>query len=262
MSKSFTPKVGAKKTRTTHRKSTSKVSAKKAHPTHRKPTSQVAAEKASNTHRKETPKVATETVRGTHRKVAAKFQELRARKVAAKFQEVRAPKKPHAMPAFAEGSLNEFRATAVPYPMPASAKGRVDHQIEQLHTQVPASMRALAEMNVAQTRALYQRSVNAFEAVFESWEDCLDAAEQGAVAFKRKIMDIAERNISTGFDLATRLARAKNPVEAIELQAAYWRKQFGELRMQAEEVRTLLERVTDSVAEPIKAQVTQDRMPR
>jgi len=250
MSKSFTPKVGAKKTRTTHRKSTSKVSAKKAHPTHRKPTSQVAAENASNTHRKETPKVATETVRGTHRKVAAKFQEFRA------------PQKPHAMPAFAEGGLNEFRATAVPYPMPASAKGRVDHQIEELHTQVPASMRALAEMNVAQTRALYQRSANAFEAVFESWEDCLDAAGQGAVAFNRKIMDIAERNISTGFDLATRLARAKNPVEAIELQAAYWRKQFGELRMQAEEVRTLLERVTDSVAEPIKAQVTLDRMPR
>ena len=250
MSKSFTPKVGAKKTRTTHRKSTSKVSAKKAHPTHRKPTSQVAAEKASNTHRKETPKVATETVRGTHRKVAAKFQEFRS------------PQKPHAMPAFAEGSLNEFRATAVPYPMPASAKGRVDHQIEELPTQVPASMRALAEMNVAQTHALYQRSANAFEAVFESWEDCLDAAGQGAVAFNRKIMDIAERNISTGFDLATRLARAKNPVEAIEMQAAYWRKQFGELRMQAEEVRTLLERVTDSVAEPIKAQVTLDRMPR
>lgn len=252
MSKSFTPKVGAKKTRTTHRKSTSKVSAKKAHPTHRKPTSQVAAEKASNTHRKETSKVATETVRGTHRKVAAKFQEFRARKVAAKFRF--APQKPDAMPAFAEGGIKEF--------LPASAKGRVDHQIEELHTQVPASMRALAEMNVAQTRALYQRSANAFEAVFESWEDCLDAAGQGAVAFNRKIMDIAERNISTGFDLATRLARAKNPVEAIELQAAYWRKQFGELRMQAEEVRTLLERVTDSVAEPIKAQVTQDRMPR
>src|SRR6476469_4241564 len=106
MSKSFTPKVGAKKTRTTHRKSTAKVSAKKAHPTHRKPTSQVAAEKASNTHRKETPKVATETVRGTHHKVAAKFQKF------------------HAIPAFAEG-LNEFRATAVPYPMPTSAKGRV-----------------------------------------------------------------------------------------------------------------------------------------
>ena len=252
MSKSFTPKVGAKKTRTTHRKSSSKVSAKKAHPTHRKPISQVAAEKASNTHHKETPKVTTETVRGTHRRVAAKFQGFRARKVAAKFQEFRASQ--NAMPAFAEGGLNEFRATAAPYPMPASAKGRVDHQIEELPTQVPASMRALAEMNVAQTRELYQRSANAIEAVFESWEDCFDAAGQGAVAFNRKILDIMERNISTGFDLATRLARAKNPFEAIELQAAYWRKQFGELRMQAEEVRTLLERVTDSVAEPIKAQ--------
>jgi hypothetical protein len=224
MSKSFTPKVGAKKTRTKHRNPTSKVRAKKAHPTH------VAAEKTNNTHRKETPKVATETVRGTHRKVAAKFQ--------------------------------EFRATAVPYPTPESAKGWGDHQIEDLHTQVPASMRALAEMNVAQTRALYQRSANAFDAAFESWEDCLDAAGQGAVALNRKIMDIAERSISTGFDLATRLARAKNPFEAIEMQAAYWRKQFGELRMQAEEMRTLLEMVTDSVAEPIKAQVTLDRMPR
>jgi hypothetical protein len=225
MSKSFTPKVGAKKTCTKHRNPTSKDRAKKAHPTH------VAAEKTSNTRRKETPKVATETVRGgTHRKVAAKFQ--------------------------------EFRATAVPYPPPESAKGWGDHQIEDLHTQVPASMRALAEINVAQTRALYQRSANAFDAAFESWEDCLDAAGQGAVALNRKIRDIAERNISTGFDLATRLARAKNPIEALELQAAYWRKQFGELMIQADEVRTLLERVTDSVAEPIKAQVTLDRMPR
>jgi len=251
MSKSFTPKVGAKKTPTAHRKSTSEVSAKKAHPTHRKPTSQVAAEKVSNAHRKETPKVATETVGGTHHKVAPKFQEFRARKVAAKF---RAPQNPDAMPAFAEGGIKEF--------LPASAKGRVDHQIEDMHTQVPASMRALAEMSVAQTRAVYQRSANAFDAAFESWEDCLDAAGQGAMALNRKIMDIAERNISTGFDLATRLTKVKNPVEAIELQAAYWRQQFGELRMQAEEVRALLERVTDRVAEPIKAQVTLDRMPR
>ena len=107
MSKSFTPKVGAKKTRTTHRTSASKVSAKKAQATHRKPISQIAAEKASNTHRKEISKVATETVRGTHRNVAAKFQEFRARKVAAKF---RAPQNPDAMPAFAEGGIKEFLA--------------------------------------------------------------------------------------------------------------------------------------------------------
>ena len=60
-------------------------------------------------------------------------------------------------------------------------------------------------------------------------KDALDAAGQGVVALNRKIMDTAERNISTGFDLAARLASAKNLVEAIQMQAAYWRKQSGEL---------------------------------
>jgi hypothetical protein len=234
MSRSSASKAAAKKTRTTHR---SRVGAKKAH------TSQVAAEKTSNTHRKEAPKVAAETVRDTHRKVEAKFQEFRAQQG------------PDVTPAVVERSvipLNEFRATAVPYSMPASAKGSFDRQIEDLQTQVPASMRALAEMYVAQMRALYQRSASAFEATFESWEDALDAAGQGAVALNRKVMDIAQRNISTGFDFATRLAGARNLADVMEMQAVYWHKQFGELRMQAEEVRTLLEKVTDSAAEPFK----------
>src|SRR5262249_61197944 len=101
---------------------------------------------------------------------------------------------------------------------------------------------------MAQTTALYQRSANRFGAAFESWGDALDAAGQGVVALNRKIMDIAERNISTGFDLAARLASAKNLGEAIQLQAAYWRKQSDGLRMQLEEVRALLEKVTDRVA--------------
>ena len=63
-----------------------------------------------------------------------------------------------------------------------------------------------------------------------------DSAGQRVVALNRKM----ERSISTGFDLATRLASAKNLVEAIQLQAAYWRKQSDELRMQLEEVTTEL----------------------
>jgi hypothetical protein len=232
MSKSSTPKAAAKKPR--KRKFTSKVGANKPRTTNRK-TSQLAAEKTP--HRKEAPKAAAEMMRDTHRKVAT-------------IEEIRSPQKPDAMPAVAETSivhLDEFR------PMLASAKARVDHQIEELRTQVPASMQALAERNVEKARALYQRSANAFDAAFESWESALDAAGQGVVALNRKIMDIAERNISTGFDLAARLASAKNPVEAVQLQAAFWRKQSDELRMQLEEVRALLEKVTDRVTAPMKA---------
>ena len=143
--------------------------------------------------------------------------------------------------------------------MPAFAERSVTHQFEESRApQVPDSMRAIAERGVAQTRELYERSTNALHAVLETWERSLDAAGQGAVALNRKIIDIADRNISAGFDLATSLAGAKNLVEVMEVQAAYWRKQFGELKMQAEEVRSLSTKVTADVAEPIKAQVTRD----
>ena len=51
------------------------------------------------------------------------------------------------------------------------------------------------------------------------------------------------------------LAGAKNLAEATELQAAYWRKQVGELAAQAGEMRALSTKVTAAVAAPIKAQV-------
>jgi hypothetical protein len=119
--------------------------------------------------------------------------------------------------------------------------------------QMPESMRALAEKSVAQTRELYVRSL---EAVLESWERFVVAAGQGTVAFNRKAIDIARRNINNGFGLAERLAGAKNVAEAMELQTTYWRNQVGELASQAGEMRTLSTNVTADVAVPIKAQVT------
>jgi hypothetical protein len=119
--------------------------------------------------------------------------------------------------------------------------------------QMPESVRALTEKSVAQTREFYEHSL---EAVLESWERFVDAAGQGAVALNRKAIDIARRNINTGFGFAESLAGAKNFAEAMELQAAYWRKQFGDLTAQSEEMRTLSTKVTADVTAPIKAHVT------
>jgi phasin len=123
-------------------------------------------------------------------------------------------------------------------------------------TQLPEAMRALAEKNIAQTRELYERSKNALETVVDSWERTFDAAGQGAVALNRKVIDIAQRNINSSFDFARSLAGAKNLTEAMELQAAYWRKQLGALQAQAEEVRTLSTKVAADATEPIKTQMS------
>jgi hypothetical protein len=115
---------------------------------------------------------------------------------------------------------------------------------------LPESLRALGEKSVAQTRELCE---NSLETVLDSWERFVVAAGQGAVALNRKAIDIARRNINNGFGLAASLAGAKNLAEAMELHAACWRKQLGELAHQAGEMRMV---VTTDEAAPIKAQVT------
>ena len=125
-----------------------------------------------------------------------------------------------------------------------------------LDTAIPEAVRATAEKSVAQTREVYDRSKDALDASIAIFEKTFDAAGQGALAFNRKIIDLAHRNVNSGFDLAKSLAGAKNLSDIAEVQAAYWRKMFATLTSQAEEVRALSTKVTADAAEPLKAHVT------
>ena len=121
-----------------------------------------------------------------------------------------------------------------------------------LDTAIPEGVRALAENTVDQTREAFYRSTDAFDASVATFEKSFDAAGQGAAAFNRKIIDIARRNLDASFDLAKSLAGAKNLTDMVELQTAFWRKQFGTLTAQAEEVRALSTKVTADAAEALK----------
>lgn len=124
-----------------------------------------------------------------------------------------------------------------------------------IDAQVPEAIRSLAEKNIAQTQELYAHSKDALEAVLESWEKTFGAAGQGVAALNRKVIDMTQRNINSGFDFAKSLAGAKTVAEAIELHSTYWRNQLNTLETQAEEMRDLSTRVTTDVVEPIKAQM-------
>jgi phasin len=108
---------------------------------------------------------------------------------------------------------------------------------ERLQTAFPQAAREFAEKTVDQTREAYERSNRTLETAVQILEKSFDAVAQGAAALHRKIIDIAQRNLNLGFDLAKGLADARNFPEIVELQAAYWRKQFDGLTNQAEEVR-------------------------
>ena len=124
-----------------------------------------------------------------------------------------------------------------------------------LNTSIPESVRATAEKAVDQSREVYDRSKDALDASVATLERTFDAAGQGAVAFNRKIIDIAQRNVNSGFDLAKSLAGAKNLSEMVELQAVYWQKLLNTLTSQAEEVRALATKMAAAASEPLKEQV-------
>jgi phasin len=151
---------------------------------------------------------------------------------------------PYSPQAAAETARDAFRQTA--------------EQFEKLSidTTVPESVRALAEKTVTQTREAYERGKDALEEAVDALERSFDAAGQGAAAFNRKLIDIAQRNLNSAFDLAKSLAGAKNLAEIVELQSAFLRHQFDVFANQAGEIRALSTKIAADTTEPIKSQVT------
>ena len=130
-----------------------------------------------------------------------------------------------------------------------SARERYPMTADQLQELAdPEAMRAFAENNIAQTREMYEHYKDAFEAVMESWERTLDATGQGAVALNRKVMDLAQRNVNSGFDLAKSLAGAKNLSDILQLQTFYWQQQLQTLTAQAAEMRELTTKIISDTA--------------
>ena len=190
-----------------------------------------------------TPKVAAKKARGARGKIAAKVAVAKARTSRATHRRTNSKavaEKAHVQrktaPQVAAGELLDTR--------------RIAAQFEKFRE--PDTLHALVQKNVAQTRELYERSRGTLRSVLESWEKSFGAAAQGAVALNRKVLDIADDNIDTNFALARGLAGAKNFADVMALHAAYWRKRFGNLSAQAEEVRALSTKLTANVAEPIK----------
>lgn len=243
------PKIVAEKTRDTDRKAAREI-AEQLRASHRKTAPKAVAENTRDTQHEAAPKIAAEKTRDTDRKAAREIAEqLRAsyRKTALKI----VPEHPKAV---ADKSRDAHRRASphIATEQLRDTRPMAADQSEELYAQVPGSMRELVERNVAQTRELYERSKNALQSALEIWGKSFGAAGRGAVTVNRKIMDIADRNINSSFDLADSLAGARNLPEVLELQAAYWRKLFGELQTQAEEVRALSTKVSADVVKPIK----------
>ena len=102
--------------------------------------------------------------------------------------------------------------------------------------QIPPEMRAMAEKSVAQAKQAVEGFISAAHRTVSTFEGQAETARKGAKDVSAKAMDFAGKNITSSFDFAQKLVRAKDMQEMLELQASYVRTQMQALADQAKEL--------------------------
>ena len=117
--------------------------------------------------------------------------------------------------------------------------------------QIPPEMRALAEKSVEQAKQAVEGFITAAHRTVSSFEGQAETARKGAKDVGGKAMEFAERNITSSFDFAQKLVRAKDVQEMLELQASYIKTQMEVL---AEQAKDLSQGTGKMAGDPLKSQ--------
>ncbi len=106
--------------------------------------------------------------------------------------------------------------------------------------EIPDAVREMAERNVEQTRAAYQKFVDMARQAQSMVASSQGAMAQNAMEIQSRAMKFAEKNIDSNFDFATRLARARDVREYLEIQTQYAQSQMKVYAEQAQELGKLM----------------------
>ena len=158
----------------------------------------------------------------------------------------------------------EEAAKAVRRLVPEAAKA-APRPIQPAVSEAPASKKPLEPRSIpAKPLAAVEPKASpepkAAESAAESWQRFLDAARLGTVEVNRLLLDIGQRNIASGFELARSLATARTPIEAVQLQLAFFDERMRTLLHQAEALRALSVDLVARANEPIREQLRIKRM--
>ena len=101
--------------------------------------------------------------------------------------------------------------------------------------EVPTEMRDFAEKSVEQARKAIDGFMSAAQKTVDTFEGSTNTLQATATDATRKTFSYAEQNLSAAFDLAQRMVRAKDPQEAMQIQAEFVRSQFQAMQTQMKE---------------------------
>jgi phasin len=116
-------------------------------------------------------------------------------------------------------------------------------------SQMPESMRAVFETGVAQARAMFEQMMAATERAMSGFEGSARALQSNAMDVNRRIMTIAEQNVTAALGLAERLVQARDMQEMLQAHQSFVREQMERLGDQTRELTELAKSSTARMAE-------------
>ncbi len=120
----------------------------------------------------------------------------------------------------------------------------------QDHFEIPQDMRAFAEKSVAQAKQAFDGFMSAAHQAVNTFEGQAETARKGAKSVAEKAIGFAERNVTTSFEFAQQLVKAKDVQEVLKLQADFVRNQMQVLAEQAKELGESARQAAKDVVPP------------
>lgn len=112
--------------------------------------------------------------------------------------------------------------------------------------QIPTEVRDFAEKSVEQARKAFDGFSDAAHKAIASVDASPIPVHSGAKDVGVKAFSFAEANMKAAFDLAQKLVNAKDPQEALELQAEFVKTQLGVIQEQSQQLGAAFQKAATS----------------
>ena len=106
--------------------------------------------------------------------------------------------------------------------------------------EIPSTLRDIATKSVEQAKEAYNRFVDAARQTQDMVSKSTEVFATGAKEVNDKVITFAETNTKAGFEVATRLAKARDVKEVLEIQTQFARNQIETYTHQAQELSRIL----------------------
>lgn len=106
--------------------------------------------------------------------------------------------------------------------------------------EIPEAVRDLAERNMEQARTAYSQFMDVTRKAQEMMTKSSLSMASGIREMQERSLRYTQLNLDASFNFASELARARDPKEAMEIQAKFARQQMESYQEQAQELSRLM----------------------